>query len=520
MTRAARLPAPTLAVAFVVALAFAVPSGAPARAEEIETALPAWADGVVSLLVTYQHWDEDRPWAKQTPDTRRANAVVLDDGRLLTTAQMVDHAVQIQLEIQGRARPVEPRIVLVDRTCNLALLQVDDAAARAEMRPVRLAERTPTSGTVRTVRWRDQQFESAASRIVRVETERAWGSRTEHAFLHMQTDMSGGGWADPVFRGNELIGLAVSQSGQRNRAIPVEILRAFLDRARRAAAGESYVGVPALGVLWQINRDAGVSAYLGQEGEPRGMLIRQIPWGSSGCGVLEPRDLLLSVDGHALDAEGFYDHPRFGKLKIGHDLAVGHRPGDVVPVEVLRDGETLRLDMTLRAYPAELDLIPTRREGQPPYVVAGGLVLRELDLQYLHTWGNDWSKNAPASLLTRYYFDQESQRPDRRRVVLLTVVLPSAYNIGYQGYRDVVIDRVNGRIVGGVADVVEALAAPLDGFHVFELSPDANGGQIVLDAATFDAATAAVLETYGVPQERFVPAEPLPELGGDCPGDF
>ena len=45
-----------------------------------------------------------------------------------------------------------------------------------------------------------------------------------------------------------------------------------------------------------------------------GVLIRQVPWGSSACGVLEPRDILISVDGRSIDAEGFYTDPRLGQL--------------------------------------------------------------------------------------------------------------------------------------------------------------------------------------------------------------
>jgi len=417
--------------------------------------------GVVGQQVTYQLWEEDGTWAKRTPGTRTANAVLLDQTHLLTTAQMLSHATLVSLITLGRARPVEPRPVLIDPDVNLALLEVDETAV-ADLEPVPLAERTPTEGVLRTVRWRGQQLESAASRVTRFEVERSLGSRIEYALLRMVTDLTGGGWAEPVLDGGKLVGLTVSQSEQVSRAVPVEILRAFLERAREP---EAYTGFPAFGALWQVNRDAAVTGFLGQSGDPAGVIIRQVPWGSSACGVLRPRDILLQLDGHDIDAEGFYRHRHFGQIRFTHLLAEGHVPGDEVPVSVLREGQVIDLRMTLRAYPTALDLIPNDRIGPPPYVVAGGLVLRELDVPYLRTWGQEWSKNGPLPLLTRFFLEQEGQTAARRRFVLLTAVLPTAYTLGYEGLRDAVVERINGREIGritgrvDVEDVLDAIFA-------------------------------------------------------------
>jgi len=42
--------------------------------------------------------------------------------------------------------------------------------------------------------------------------------------------------------------------------------------------------------------------------------------------------------------------------------------------------------------------------------------------------------------------------PEPRRIVLLSSVLPDAANLGYQELRDVMVERVNGRPVGSLAD--------------------------------------------------------------------
>jgi hypothetical protein len=201
-------------------------------------------------------------------------------------------------------------------------------------------------------------------------------------------------------------------------------------------------------------------------------------------------------------------------------MAERFAPGDPVSVRVLRDGEERELTLTARVYPAALDLVPSHRNGPSPYVVAGGLVLRELDVPYLRTWGDEWSKAAPHALLTRYYFHQEGQTPPSRRVVLITAVLPAPYNVGYESLRDEVVARINGQPIGKIEDVVAALGNPREGFHVIDLAPESSRGRIVLDAATLDAATAEILESYEVPVGLRLRDRPLPEGGGECPGDY
>jgi hypothetical protein len=494
----------------LVALAGALTAGA-ARRE-------AYDPNVVALSVTYQGWNQDRPWAKTSPGVRYTTAVVVEGPRLLTTAQMVEDATFITADKFGRTSRAHPRIEFVDREINLALLSVDDPAFFADLRAAPLAEHTPTEGTLWMVRWRNQQLESAASRVKRILVEASNLGQVEHPFLTMQTDLEGGGWAEPVFGDGRLVGITVSQDGQRARAIPVEILARFLLRARRP---ETYRPFPVFGALWQLNTDPAVTAWLGQTGTPRGILIRQVPWGSSGCGVLEPWDILLSIDGRPIDAEGFFAHPRFGQLRFPAIFVTDRIPGDSIPVQVLRRRQVLDLAMTLRAFPVGQALIPARGGSEPPpYLVAGGLVFRELDGDYLATWGREWPSDAPLRLINLYNVARYAQTPERRRIILLKAVLPSSYTIGYQGLEDLPVETINGMPVDAIEDVDEALRRPVDGFHTIVLVPNGSRREVILDARGLEAATAQIVEEYHIPAARRLSAAPPADAGPPCPGDY
>src|SRR5206468_6245085 len=133
---------------------------------------------------------------------------------------------------------------------------------------------------------------------------------------------------------------------------------------------------------------------------------------------------LLSLDGHPIDAAGNFEDRRYGHLKFTQIVVDGHRAGDVIPGEVLRNGKKVEVRLKLQPAHSAHDLMPERGAGAaPPYLIAGGLVFRELNADYLRTWGKDWQKKAPPSLMTQYTLFRSTQSPAKRRLILLTQVL-------------------------------------------------------------------------------------------------
>jgi S1-C subfamily serine protease len=478
-----------------------------------------YEDKIVALRVTRQHFNEDRPWAKVKPEVRDGTAVVISKSLLLTEASMIQNATFIQVEKHGHANWIPARLVHQDPAINLALLTVDLPGFFEDLTPAGIAPSAATEGIVRSVRWKDRQLEVSNSRPGRIEViESPFGS-VHHAILRLSTDFSAGGWAEPVFADDELIGITVAQDGQTATVIPAEILKAYVESSARDGEDGGYRGFASIGGLrWQINTDRTLAAYLGLEGEPRGIIIRRVPWGSTGCSSLRPHDILLELDGHELDASGNYNHPLYGQLRFDHVVVEGHAPGDIVPARVFRDRQFIDVEIELRSYPSSARLIPWRRaESAPPYLVAGGLVFRELDGRYLNTWGTDWRTNAPNQL--RYSFDLlgSAQSPDQRRIIIVSQVLPAAYNIGYHGVANLIVKSINGFEIDSIADAEQAFKQPKDALHRIVFYPNLTTREVVLDHATLEDATEAIMSSYDIPDRLRLPNGELPELGPVCP---
>ncbi|MFI5042064.1 MAG: PDZ domain-containing protein [Acidimicrobiales bacterium] len=499
----------------IAAALFAVGLAAGAAGAEAAPPRPAYENSVVGLTVSTQGWDPDRPWVKRVPQVKLALGVVVENHRILTTAQMVTDATLIEVEKLGQAVRAKAKVVRVDPEVDLAILSVDTPDFFDDLEPSRLAGSVPTEGSVLSIRWRSRQLEVSTSRVSRIEVQPSALGMLEYPFLYVTTDLKGGGWSEPVFADGRLVGLTVSQDDQVARVLPVDVIDSFLEMA---SEGDGYPGFAGLGFLWQVNEDPALTSYLGLPGSPRGVLVTKVFWGGSGCGVLKDRDILLALDGHPIDGSGYYRHPRYGLLRFTYIVADGHRAGETIPADVWRDGRQQRVQVTLRPARSDADLMPDRRlDPAPPYVVAGGLVFRELDGNYLRSWGDEWRKQAPIRLQMWLWLYSEEQSPERRRVVILSSVLPDAYNVGYHDIGDTVVREINGRPISSITQVVEAFKNPEGGFHRIVLEPNGQRSEIILDAPTFEPATKSILDAYHV-SERLRLDEPFPDFGPSCDG--
>ncbi len=462
-------------------------------------------DSVVSLTVTWQGWETAQPWSKTSPAQRTGNATVVvgpkGQPHLLTTASAVLNATLVRVTKNGEPNEIPARVVRLDREANLALLAVDEPTFFRDLQPVRVDVRPFASGDVTVARWRGNQLETVAGTVSRSVAIDSPTGMLDVLALRVVSDVTGAGAAEPVFRGKSLVGVATSQSGSDLTVLTAPFVAGWLADAAKDAPVR---WASALGAGLQEIRSPTLAAWLHLD-RPRGVLVTRIAQGSPACGALRSGDVLLRVDGQELDGEGNVRDPVYGLVYFEHLLA-RHHVGDLLPVQVVRDGTTLDTTVPLRPYDGSSLLLPIDRVGPPPYLVAGGLVFREFDESLQ-------ARSVELRIVSQ--LRRTAQSADRRRVVVLSSVLPDTYNLGYHGTSELEVERVNGQLVDGLEAVRAAFGAPKDGFHVVTFAPNPRLRQLVLDASTFAEAGERIAASYGIP-ETWRPSEPLPDLGPAC----
>jgi hypothetical protein len=451
--------------------------------------------GIVSVRVTGQDWNWRSPWEKQAPWTRTVTGLVVPGRKILLASTAFGNHLLVEAQKLGTDARTVARVELVDQEGPLALVAVDDPAFWDGLEPLPLADRASGEGDVTMVRWqRSGLLDSFPGSVRQVRSGRHGLSQTSLLTLEIGASADGLGESEVVIAKGRVAGLVTGRVGDAYGALAAPVLAQFLEGATR---GE-WRGFARAGLAWQDLTNPALRESLGLRPGETGIRLTRVARHGSAGGVLKPGDVVLEMDGAKLDPTGYYEHPVYGRMLFALLFSDGRHPGETMPVKVLREGERLDLQLPLRAMSPEQDRVPPYVFGRgPDYLVVGGLVFQELTRPYLGAWG-DWARRAPPRLLVAIDREPDDTGAEPKRIVLLSSVLPDAANLGYQELRDLIVERVNGRPVGRLADLRQAFASPLGGFHVVELLAGQAAARVVLDATEAESAAARLRQAYGV----------------------
>jgi hypothetical protein len=208
-------------------------------------------------------------------------------------------------------------------------------------------------------------------------------------------------------------------------------------------------------------------------------------------------DMLMEVAGKGVDQDGNYNDPRYGKLSLINLISL-QTVGSKVPFKLLRDGKVLTVVVTPQHKSAADYVIPPHViDKAPSYYVLGGLVLQELSRQYLKEWGGEWPKKAPEKLVYYDRYQSDLFQGGRKRLVILSQVLPTADTLGYEELGALVVTKINDIPLMSFADVPKALEHPVNGFDKIEFEENPN--VIYLDAQQVSDHAEGLMKTYGLP---------------------
>ena len=213
---------------------------------------------------------------------------------------------------------------------------------------------------------------------------------------------------------------------------------------------------------------------------------------------LKLHDIILEIDGYPIDIQGDYLDPDYGHVIMEYLACRKKWAGDIVKLKIWRDGDKQEIDYVLPKADFSKNLIIDGPVGkEPTYVIAGGLVFVPLSAEFLSSWGANWQRTAPFRLV---YYNKQKAKKDQPSLVVLSLVLPDSYNIGYQerNTQNLVLDRANGRQISKLDDLIGALENPQDGFHVFQFNKGSSVQKIILDAEQLDEANQRIAKRYGV----------------------
>jgi len=473
-------------------------------ASPLAAQVPAPGNGVAASVVYVQvfrsAFDWSQPWRQEGVTGASGSGFFIAGGRIVTNAHVIADARQILVRRPDQADPYVATLEAVGNDCDLAVLKVADPAFARGLRPLAFGP-LPRAGTrVSTYGFPlgGQDVSSTAGIVSRVES-RGYVHSGADAHLVVQTDaaINPGNSGGPVIQDGRVVGVAFQGfPGADNMGffIPVPIVRHFLTNLEDGR----YDGFPDSG----LDTTPLLSpAYRRERGLPAGrsgvVVDRVAPKGTMD-GVLKPGDVLLSIEGQTIANDGTI---RLGDARVTFEHAMDMlQVGATVRFTAWREGRELALQATARRI-ARYDRNRNQYGVAPDYVVYAGLVFMRLDVELLKTLGRGWPQSANRDLVWDQLF-REAERPEDadREVIVLTRVLRHAVNSQMAMSLPLGVERINGRAIRSLADVVEAFGSNRERVHRLEFEGD--GGIEALDRAKAEAAHPEILRQYAIPHDR------------------
>jgi hypothetical protein len=461
----------------------------------------SWENAIVEIEVTGKAYNYVQPWQRSEEKAFKTGVVVANH-QIITTAEGMNDATLIRLKKQGDGLYSIGTVAWIDYQANIAAITTDESDFWTGLQPARLADPVPINGEVRILRWRDDSLDNRQGEIERLTVENSILSFVSVPALKIDSGITGAGYGDAVVAGDKLIGIACAQIGDEVTAIPTS----FIGPIVKAQQAKTYSGLGYFDFTWDTVENPLNLEYLKLPGTARGVIIKEIAMKPGTTSLVHTNDVLLQIDGFDIDAEGNYHDPQYKKLSLENLSSRGVFAGQTRKFKIWRDGKEMDLTYTLPKAEFSDELVPEQSfDKAPEYVIVGGFVFVPLTDGYLRSWGPQWRQHAPFRLA---YYDQDKVKPDRPQRVVLAQVLPNPTNIGYEHFRNLVVNEINGMKIKTIADIPEALKNPVNGFDVFTFEPGENTQQAVLDASQLDEANREIMGRYYIPADHVLNGTP------------
>ncbi|WP_395717686.1 PDZ domain-containing protein [Prosthecobacter sp.] len=431
---------------------------------------------LVKVNATSQAYNLHLPWQKESPSGRRGLGVVLAGNRVLVTAQMAADATYIELELPESGQKIPAKVVAVDYEANLALLEAPPSDKQktffAGLKPMSIDTSARIKDSVEVLQTgRVGELITSPLTINKVLTRRYIVDGSN--FLVYETTgivrSEANSFTLPVVKGDKLVGLLLSydSKNQVTTILPAPIIEHFL----QDVSDGSYEGFPGLGMEMQSTQDEQFREYLGLKPDAPGVLISAVVKGGSAEKTgMKKGDVLVSINGFSIDTRGDYKDPQYGPLSSSHLVRGRAYVGDNVEIKVLREGKEVTLKGQLsRRSPDEHLVLPYLFDKGPRYVLMGGMLFQELSRPYLDSFGEEQRGGAILRLARIATHPDKYEEAGRKKLVFLSMVLPTPSAQGYDKLGGQVINKVNGKAINDLNDLAEAFKNAKDTWHVIEL---------------------------------------------------
>jgi len=458
---------------------------------------------VVQVFTSYQEPNWSAPWIFDTSRRASGTGFLIDGGRIMTNAHVVAWTTQLIVRRYHDPKPYFAKVEFVAHDIDLAVIKVEDPEFYKGMKPLDFGTLPKVRSTVVTYGFPagGQQISYTRGVVSRIEVE-SYVHIGNRAFLAVQTDaaINPGNSGGPVIQDDKVVGVAFEgfsgASGLNNVGyfIPTVIIHHFLDDIKDGV----YDGVPEAGLRLSALQNPAFRRMLKlPDDSKQGVRVDQVIDIPATQALIKPDDVIMQVGDYPVDDDGTitYDGNTVG-VSAAVDLA---QNGDTIPMKIWRDGQMIDVKLPVKVYNDD-NAQGNQYDVLPKYYIYGGLVFTPLSLDYLKTFGQNWTDAAGRDLIYelvyRHLEDPKHWRPEP---VVLASILDHSVNANFATRGQAMVDKINGIRIERLSDVPKAFAATTGDDAIVEFLPDHHFE--VIRKPDAEKATPDILDIYRVPAQ-------------------
>lgn len=420
---------------------------------------------VLRIEVATQVPDYETPWNSGRFSGGIGTGFLIGKNKILTNAHVVSNARRILITIYGSPKKYPATVEFIAHDCDLALLSVEDFSDFEKFPVFEFGAVPSLESQVRVIGYPVGGDRLSVTRgvVSRIDFQPYSHSRADsHLVVQIDAAINPGNSGGPVVQDGKVVGVAfqgLRQADNTGYIIPTPVVRRFL----KDIEDGTYDPYADLGINEFALHNPAMRQALNLPNDGKGVLVTNVIPTSSSDGILQPGDILMSLDGKPVDSAGMITID--GETVNLNEIVERKYAGDSLMVRFLRAGGWNDVDVKLKTL-VQSRMYAISYEKKPRYLVFAGLVFQPLDT---NLYAASKFENIT---LRRLYTDYVSKgifqkHPD---IVVLTRVESDPVTSQLGDFTGYVVSKINGTEVRDLAHAHELLRpAEMPEFFVVEL---------------------------------------------------
>jgi S1-C subfamily serine protease len=463
-----------------------------------EVSADPW-EGIVRIEASVLMPDYKTPWNSGRPTGGSGTGWLVGKNKFLTNAHVVSNSTKLVIRLTNDPEPYEARILHIAHDCDLAMIEAVDPRPFEKLKPLEIDGIPKLNSEVIAVGYPIGGERVSVTRgvVSRIDFQSySHSGIDQHLAIQVDAAINPGNSGGPVLQGGKVVGVAFqgySGAVAQNVGymIPVPVINRFL---KDVEDGEYDHYMDMAISDFPIENPAQIKA-LGIEDNGIGVMISGVESAGAAGGLIEVGDVILSLDGNPVFNNGLIRVD--GEMVDMNEVVERKFAGDKVPVEILRKGKKLKIEVILKRFLPYLTL-GEQYNQRPRYVLYSGLLFQPMNRNLMEAHG---IRDPLVSYVFDNYLNKEIYK-ERPEVVVLTAILPDEVNSYLQGFQHSIVDEVNGVKIKTLKDVSEALAKKEGEFVVIKLLE--KNRPLVLKRTLAEEAHPKIMQTYDVREDSYL----------------